>query len=152
MNEFLELLQDNYHWVFSGIGTVFLGLVIRAIVRRRKASPRTTITTRDQHGDITVFRDVNITHSENIESIENYLAELKKANGRSHGRIGDLPLQLNTLVREALENGPMTVEKLASEVGVTDKMMENILTVMADKGFIRQEGDVYHLDQDKNSG
>ncbi len=144
MNEFWGMLKNNYYWIFSGIGVFVLSLVIGARLKRRSSRTQIQKIDRKSQGRI-AGRDMYNINNVNISDIKRYVALLKQLERPSYARIYKLPKELEDILKLMLEKEAMTVRQIAFQLGITQKMTENILKVLVSRGILEEKNNLYYL-------
>lgn len=60
MEKFIDWVIDNKVWLFSGVGTVVIGWLVRLIFKKRNGSTNQKIRSGDNSINIQAGKDVNI--------------------------------------------------------------------------------------------
>lgn len=144
MNKFWEIFTNNYRWILSGIGVFGLSLAIRALLKRRSSRTQIQKIDRKSRGQI-AGRDMYVIKNVKISDVKRYVADLRQLGRPSYARIYELPKTLKDILKLMLEKEAMTVEQIAFQLGITQKMTENILKVLLSRGILEEKNNLYYL-------
>lgn len=70
MKKLVTWVNDNKEWLFSGVGAVVAGWVVRLFAKNKSTSSTQTIRSGDNSINITAGRDVNIGANINGTDLE----------------------------------------------------------------------------------
>ena len=70
MIEFLQFLEKNKEWLFSGAGVAVVILIVRLIFLRSKSSLSQEIKSGDNSTNIQVGRDINIRDKSRSDDVD----------------------------------------------------------------------------------
>lgn len=148
MRDLLPIIIDwflnNIQWIFSGVGVLIISFIIN---RQRKKTDLNNINQKiekDSKG-IQVGRDFIVNLSDSDNDIHKYLNSLKKLEGVSDGRIKAMPNDLKCKIELSLKNGPKTIEEMSNELGISQKMGENLLKNLVNKGIVKKVNNLYYF-------
>ena len=155
---YIEFFGNKIKTINIGVALAFLAviLLVRVIGRIFKSVERLSSNKKssiEDHPPISSKKSsIKPTTSPEVSQIdaELYLKSISQLEKPSIGRNAPLPESLNNLIKMSLKNGPKTSSQIAIEIGVTEKMAENLLINLSRKGIIASRDDLFMLDEEEN--
>lgn len=128
-SDMVDFFKNNYDWVFSGIGVFIISSLLLILFRKKNIDSNKTIDKSPnsfQADNISAARDVHL-HISNSPSEKECIDEMKNRpiieERRNHNNLKDI--QKNII--DILSNSPMSHEQLTLELGITEKMLDNLM-------------------------
>jgi len=70
LEDFVAWVVDNKKWLFSGVGVVVVGWVVRLIFKKTYASSTQTIRSGDGSTNVQAGRDINVGTKKTRDDVE----------------------------------------------------------------------------------
>lgn len=154
--EWLEWINDNREWVFSGIGAVIIGTVLAFFLKGKHASSAIQQTARsgDASQNIQAGRDVNIAVATDRPSA-NRIEILKTLDHSMNDMFGRLRTGLseNQFVRDFIVMSSRNVPGIVTHPLIrcnTDEIPEltGKVHILEGHGFIELRGNLYRMSEE----
>jgi hypothetical protein len=148
MHDLLLFIDNNKSWIFSGIGVFLIGLLVKYVMSKIKGSKQQKPNALNNVGN-TVSGPMNVAGRDIviIESPDKIRKRVERGGaGRDFNMLSDLQFEIINEVRA----GNNTIDKLSSAIGVTNKMVLNLLDGMVKYGYVRMHGDEIILVNEEN--
>jgi len=148
----VSFVEKNHEWFFSGLGVAITAGIISFLTKRHSreksknaspGSPQINASSIKAGGDV----NIHLTSEAN-----KYFERIKVRQEISENRNQDSLHETQKMILEDLHEGPAKLVELAVKLGITKKMLENLLRPLINEGIIKMVGkDIIQLDDDSLS-
>ncbi len=138
-SDMVIFLKNNYDWFFSGIGVLIVSSLFVMLFRKKNIGNNKTIKKSPnsfQADHISAERDVHL-HISNTPSEKEYINEMKNRPIIEERRNSDNLNDIQQSIINILADSPMTHEQLTIELGITEKMLDNLLPPLVRNGRVK---------------